>query len=406
MARLEDYHWIEDREGLERLAASLAGRSEFDLDSESNSGFAYEERLCLLQINDGENLCLVDLLALPGDRLALEPLRPVLESNQHEIRLHGGEFDVGCLKRDYGISLRGVWDSQQAASFLGWEKTGFGSVVERICGVSLPKAHAHHDWSRRPIEGEVLEYALNDVRYLPEISARLKALVRAAELEEEVAIACRAVEESIWNGGFELTAVWSIKGARQLSKAAMPILVALYQWREGIAKQLDLPAGRTIHNQLLLALSRSAPASLSDLRRLGVPRRVTKRWAGDLLVLIAEAKRNPPPVPRQPVRESLSREAQQRGERLRKWRRQESARQGVPLQVVLPMVALKYIQRHGADDLSVVPQFGQKRIRLHGEILRQLVGLEGREKGDSQAAHDRRHAGEKTDDKDRRQSQQ
>ena len=367
------HRWVEDKSGLVDLERSLETGSSLSLDSESNSGFVYQERLCLLQINDGRRLWLVDLLALSSDRSALDPLRPFLEDPTYEIQLHGGEFDVGCLKRDYEINLGGVWDTQQAASFLGWEKTGYGAVVERVCGIVLPKAHTRSDWSRRPIEGEELQYAINDVRYLPEVVASLREEVRRVDLEEEVMIACRAVEQATWNGGFRPEAIWNFKGVRQLSESSQGILLALYVWREGIARELDLPAGRAMNNELLLAVARNPPRHMDELKRLGIPRRVVGRWSAELLAVIADARRDPPQLPAPPARRAHDREIQKRGDRIKKWRRGEAERRQVPMQVVLPVAAVKYIQEHGADDLESVPQLGEKRIALYGEKLSDLA---------------------------------
>ena len=63
------------------------------------------------------------------------------EEVQRRIKL----YDVGLLRRDYGIQPGAVWDSQQAASLLGWPQTGYGRLVERLCGVSLAKGHALYD---------------------------------------------------------------------------------------------------------------------------------------------------------------------------------------------------------------------------------------------------------------------
>jgi len=367
------HRWIDTKTGLDDLLRVLEDRRSLALDSESNSGFAYQERLCLLQINDGTEVWLLDLLALPGGNQALEPIRPMLEDPDYEIQLHGGEFDVGCLKRDYGITLAGLWDSQQAASFLGWPKTGYGAVVEEVCGVSLPKAHTRHDWSSRPVTGPELQYAISDVRYLPRVAAGLKSDVRAADLEEEVLIACAAVEKATWNGGFRPEALWSIKGVRQLAAKEKGVLMALYRWRETVARELDMPAGKTINNELLMALARSSPARPEQLKRLGVPRRVTTRWASDLLGVIAEAQRVPPELPAQPSRQPLDRQVQKRGDRLKKWRRGEADRRGVPMQAVLPVAALKHLQQWGGEDLESVPQLGAKRIRLYGATLVQLT---------------------------------
>lgn len=367
------HHWIEDKAGLLSLERSLDAGSWLSLDSESNSGFVYEERLCLLQINDGRQIWLVDLLALPSGKGALDTVRPYLEDPDYEVQLHGGEFDVGCLKRDYEISLAGVWDTQQAASFLGWEKTGYGAVVARVCGVTLPKAHTRSDWSRRPIEGEELQYAVNDVRFLPEVSVSLREEVRGADLEEEVLIACRTVELATWNGGFRPEAFWNLKGVRQLSQSSQGILMALYTWREGLARQLDLPAGRAMNNELLLALARNPPRQIEDLRRLGVPRRVAGKWSTELFEVIIEARRDPPGLPPAPKRRPHDRQIQKRGDRLKKWRRGEAERRQVPMQVVLPVAAVKYIQENGAGDLESVPQLGNKRIERYGETLRELA---------------------------------
>lgn len=343
------------------------------LDSESNSGFAYKEQLCLLQINDGREVWLLDLLALPGGDGGLDPLRPMLEDSRYEVQLHGGEFDVGCLKRDYDISLAGVWDSQQAASFLGWPKTGYGAVVERICGIALPKAHTRHDWSRRPVAGEELQYAINDVRYLPKVVEALRKEVDERDLAEEFEIACLAVEQATWNGGFKPEGFWGIKGVRQLPETSQQILMSLYRWREEVARDLDLPPGRALNNEVLLALARTTPSRPEGLRRVGVPRRVTSRWTSDLLSVIAEAQRDPVQLPPQPLKRGLDREIQKRGDRLKKWRREEAERREVPMQVVLPVAALRHLQRHGADDLQSVPQLGEKRVRLYGDVLSGLV---------------------------------
>jgi ribonuclease D len=296
-----------------------------------------------------------------------------LEDPEYEIQLHGGEFDVGCLKRDYNIALGGVWDSQQAASFLGWKKTGYGAVVEQVCGVSLPKAHTRHDWSRRPVTGPELQYAINDVRYLPAVVADLKIEVRVADLNEEVSIACAAVEKATWNGGFKPENLWTIKGVRQLAAREQMILMALYRWRETPARELNMPAGRTMNNELLIALARNSPTRADELKRLGVPKRVTGRWTTDLLGIIAEAQRTPPQLPPQPPRRPLDRQVQKRGDRLKKWRREEAERREVPMQVILPVAALKHLQEHGGEDLESVPQLGAKRIRRYGDTLVQLA---------------------------------
>lgn len=71
-------------------------------------------------------------------------------------------------------------------------------------------------------------------------------------------------------------------------------------------------------------------------------------------------------------REKRDPAAEKRGDRLKVWRRQEAARRDVPLQVVLPVVAMRHLQRHGSRDLPSVPQLGPKRIELYGRELEEV----------------------------------
>ena len=374
MVELPSHHWIENENGLKTLSGRLRSCEWAAIDSESNSGFVYEEQLCLLQLNLGDELWVVDLTALPGGKSALDVVRGSLESASPRIILHGGEFDVGCLKRDYEISLKGVWDTQQAASFLGWEKTGYGAVVEEICGVTLAKDFARYDWGKRPLDPAPLGYALDDVAYLPRVGLRLFELVQEADLLEEVEIANQVVEEAPWNGGFQTDGAWNLKGARQLTAEGRSILSSLYTWRDSIARRLDLPPGRVVNNANLVALSRNPATTLQDLKRLGVSSRVRSEFAAELLQRIAEARRQPALPVESRRRERPDPEMRRRGDRLKAWRRQEAARRGVPLQVVLPVAAMRHLQRNGAGDLPSVPQLGSKRIELYGEELEGLCG--------------------------------
>ncbi len=370
----DDYTLVESRDGLAELGAAMTAAPEHAIDIEANSGFAYVEQICLLQVNVEGRLWLVDLVALPRREDLLDPLRPALESATTTTFLHGGEYDVALLKRGFGIRTAAVWDSQQASSLLGWPQTGYGRLVERICGVALAKGHAFHDWARRPLAPEPLRYALDDVRYLPAVCRRLREMVREADLDEEVEIAGQAVAAATWNGGFRPDGLWRIKGVRQLDRRRLPVLTALWHWRDAAARQADMPAGRLLNNALVLAVARAAPRRPDELRRLGLRGRRLDRWGGAILRAVEAARRDPPPVPEPPAVPRPGPAERDRNRRLRDWRRQESKRRGVTEQAVLPAAALRHLAQHGAADLAAVPQLGPKRIRLYGDSLARVCG--------------------------------
>lgn len=374
--------WIVSGEMVTKLAKILNDAPWIAIDTESNSMFAYRERVCLIQLNAGGRLFLIDPIAL-GDAPAeghvsrsLEAIRPVLEDRSRIKFIHGGEYDVATLSRDFGICLAGLFDSQQAASLLGWEKTGYGALAERICGVKLAKEYTQYNWGKRPVDERAVEYAVDDVRFLPQICMQMREEIRRADLEEELDIALRAVEGMRWHGGFSPEGVWKIRGANKLSDRQMHILFALYCVRDRLAARSDRPAGQLINERVLVALAQHPAKTIHDLKNAGVKAAIAELEGQRLLTAIQnpETAAEGHVFPEKPMHAPPDKAEREREVRLREWRQKESERRGVPLAAVLPSHALLWLKSHGAGDLAAVPQLGPKRIRLYGGTLKKICG--------------------------------
>lgn len=371
--------WIVSDGMVQDLARALDAAPWIAIDTESNSMFAYRERVCLIQLNAGGRLYLVDPIALgeapaPGQvSQTLEALRPALEDRSKPKFIHGGEYDAATLSRDFGIHLAGIFDSQQAAALLGWEKTGYGALVERICGVKLAKEYAQYNWGTRPVDERAVDYAVDDVRFLPQVCMHMREEIRRADLEEELALALRAVEEMRWHGGFSPEGVWKIRDAHKLSDRQMRILFALYCLRDRLAAQADRPAGQLINERVLVALALRPAKTLHELKAAGVKSAIAALRGKELL----EAIQHPEAAgshafPEKPKHAPPDEAEKRREAKLREWRKKESERRGVTLTAVLPAHALMWLKSHGSGDLEAVPQLGKKRIRLYGETLKKL----------------------------------
>jgi ribonuclease D len=380
---LPDHLRIDHPDQLPAVAAALAASQWVALDSESNSMFVYREQVCLIQINAGGEFFVIDPLAMgivagQTPSAVLDPLRAELERTDRPLYLHGGEYDAACLRRDFGIAMGGVWDTQQAASLLGWPKTGYGSLVEAMTGVVLGKAWATYDWATRPLHPEALAYAIDDVVYLPGVAETLKAAVAAADIEDEVDQANRVVAASCWNGGFDPLGMWRIRDVNALGPEGLRVLARLYAWRDRAAQAENLPAGRMINNEVLGLLARHPPASLADLRKSRLKSYIVDRYGPALLEAMALATHDPLPLRKEFAR--MSPEAQAREQRLKVWRREEAERRTkadgrtVPLQLVLPARALEHLTLEGAADLAAVPQLGARRMARYGDALLRLCG--------------------------------
>ena len=158
--------FITTQSQLEELARELEGSSMLAIDTEFMREKTYYAKLCLLQLNNGTVSAIVDPLAVTD----LSPLVPVLTDENCVKIFHAGTQDIAILHHETGVTPSPVFDTQVAASLLGYPlQVGYGPLVRSVCDVKLAKADSYTDWSKRPLTNSQIKYALDDVVYLPRV---------------------------------------------------------------------------------------------------------------------------------------------------------------------------------------------------------------------------------------------
>jgi ribonuclease D len=364
------------------LAEALAPHPRLALDTESNSMFAHHERLCLVQLAWGDPLApsvaAIDPLAF-GTRdavsAALAPVAAFWRDPDRMVVAHGASYDIAILRRDLGEVPARLFDTQIAATLLGHAKTGYASLVESLLGEPLSKSHQQHDWGRRPIPEAALTYAFNDARHLLRLADLLADAVRAADLVEEVDLACAALLETPAHAPRPpADAFWRL-ATTEGRPPPRPILLrlkAIFDWREAIAASLDLPAGRVVNGELAFSLARRATLEDADLKRR-LPGRITDRARGELREAFAQAEETATLPPRPAGAPEVKPAVRTREKALKAWRDETAQARGVGPQAILPTPTLGWLALHGASRLEEAPQLGAARLRRYGEALARLL---------------------------------
>jgi ribonuclease D len=369
--------WVRTPEELVLLARSLEGCRAIGLDTESDSLYHHFEKVCLVQIaTDRGDTFLVDPLAVRD----LSPLAPAMATPGLVKVLHGADYDVTTMKRDFGFSFASLFDTMIAARLLGRTEIGLSAVARDELGVVLTKANQRDDWSRRPLTPPQEAYALADVRYLVDLRARLEAKLAAAGrlewlLEECQAVAC--LEPAARKR--DPDAFLSLKGAKRLPPRALAVLRELHAWRERRAAETDTPAFRVLGNEALVRLAELRPRSASDLRAVpGVLSRL-HRQADDILAAVRRAevlKEADLPVVRRSPRPVMPEAALRRIERLKAWRTRKAAELQLDVSVVLPQWLIDRLAEAAPRDAAQLRDVqGLRRWRAEafgGELLAAL----------------------------------
>ncbi|MCI0712477.1 MAG: ribonuclease D, partial [Chloroflexi bacterium] len=246
------------------LVDELQTKKHVAIDTEANSLFAYYEKVCLIQLSarngSGQvNDYIIDPFAIDD----MSPLGSVFGNPSTEVILHGAEYDIMLLKRDFEYTFSSIFDTHLAARTLGISKVGLSSLLETYFDIYIDKRFQQSNWGKRPLTSEQLHYAQYDSHYLLDLRDILHQKIVEAELLEELEetheqmVELPPIEKSFDEEGF-----WRIKASKSFSDAELAILKELYLWREETAATLDRPPFKVLQNSTLVRLAEDQPASI------------------------------------------------------------------------------------------------------------------------------------------------
>lgn len=368
--------FIETESGLSQLWHILNGVRRLGLDTESNSLFAYHERVCLIQISTEELDVLLDPLSLPVEALA--PLGAVFADGAVQKVLHAAEYDVMCLRRDYGFTFTNLFDTSIATRVLAWKEIGLGSILSRLYGVQQSKHHQKADWGRRPLTGAMLHYAQQDTHYLLQLRDYLEKELEEAGHTEEADELFDAVAQVAWGDTtFDPEGFWKINGVKDLTHRQQAVLRELYIEREQWAATNNTPTFKTAADAALVALAQQQPTTISHLRDVeGLSPRFTERNGQQILSAIERGMHAPPPAAPS-TRHSPPDVVQGRFDMLRLWRKRKAIERGVSSDVILSrdaLWALAWNPPRSHDELGLIASIGPWRRRMYGDEIILLLG--------------------------------
>ncbi len=363
--------WINRPEQLHKLAEELVKFPRLAVDTESNSLHAYREQVCLLQFSTPVEDYLIDPLALP----VLSPLCGVFNHPVNECVFHAAEYDILCLKRDFGFQFANIFDTMLAARILGRSEVGLSSLLQAEFGIQLDKHNQRADWGRRPLPHGMLNYARLDTHYLLPLRERLgnqlveRNLLPLAE-EDFSRLTCLRVPAPA-----EAESAWDLANSREISPAQAAVLQALLDFRDQCARAADVPPFKILGNSVLVALAREQPTTLEGLSGFrGLTGNLIQKYGPDLLHAIQRGKRSAPlPHPHHPHPPAA---VLKRQEKLRSWRKLTAQAQGVESDVVLPRDILQLLAQQPPQNSTELADLFHEipwRLERYGDDILKLL---------------------------------
>jgi ribonuclease D len=282
-------------------AAAARATGRLGIDTEFMSEGRYRALLCLVQVAvdnpdpAGEPLIfLIDSLA----DVDIEPLAVLLGDPSFEVILHAGRQDVAILRRAWQTELNNIFDTQIAAGFAGASaQAGYGNLLGSVLGQRVGKTASYTRWDTRPLTGEQLGYAAEDVAHLLQLADEIQRRLESSGRLEWALEECRRLQSATDERDPE-TAWERLPRVSQLDPRSRAVARELAAWRERTASELDRPVGSIVADPALVELAKRRPTATAGLEQIrGLHPPTIKRRGQAILDAIARG-RDAAPIPR------------------------------------------------------------------------------------------------------------
>ncbi|MBN8483963.1 MAG: ribonuclease D [Sphingomonadales bacterium] len=151
----------------EDLPAGVLAPGPVAVDTETMGLHTHRDRLCLVQISDGqgdEHLVRFG----PGSSFDAPNLKAVLADPARVKLYHFARFDLAAIEHYLGVIAAPVFCTKIASKLVRTytDRHGLKDLVRELLGKELSKQQQSSDWGGADLSEAQREYAASDVRYL------------------------------------------------------------------------------------------------------------------------------------------------------------------------------------------------------------------------------------------------
>jgi ribonuclease D len=279
--------WIDRQAQLDAAMERIGSQPVVAVDTEADSLHSYFDKVCLIQISADNEDFVVDPLA----KVDLARFGEILADSGTTKILHGADYDLRILHRDFGFTITNVVDTMIAAQLLGYEAFGLAALLERHFGVKVNKVHQRADWAMRPLPPDMLDYAAMDTRHLIALASRLRDELVALGRWEWATEEFLRLEKIRHREAPEEEETWRrLKNLGNMDRRGLAIVRDLHEWRDGLARRADKPPFKIIGNDAILDLAREKPVDHPALEKVkAVSQYHRSRYGRELVGIVKKA---------------------------------------------------------------------------------------------------------------------
>lgn len=249
-----EYRYIQQADELVRYLTSLEnkGISEIALDIEAEFNLhSYGEKLCLIQIYDGEIPVIIDPFRLSNEHLDM------IFGNRNLVKImYGATSDQALIYKKHQILVKTIIDLMPAVELLEFEKKNLSAVLAQVFNLKMmnKKKFQMYNWQQRPLKSDAIEYSISDVFHLFKLKDHLyKELINKDLMGDYIVENLKTQnKEQVLKS---IPGIFKKNEYKKMKTTYKNIFTEYYNVREGFAEKLDLPPNSVFTNRQLFDLA-------------------------------------------------------------------------------------------------------------------------------------------------------
>lgn len=166
------------------LPAEIKFDSAIAIDTETMGLNIIRDRLCLIQISDGNGDA--HLVQFELGQYEAPNLKKVLDDEKILKIFHFARFDLATIQHHLKVEMKNIYCTKIASKLTRTytDSHGLKALCEELLGIDLSKKQQSSDWGNLELTEKQKEYAASDVLYLHKLKEKFdEMLIREGRME-------------------------------------------------------------------------------------------------------------------------------------------------------------------------------------------------------------------------------
>jgi ribonuclease D len=188
---------------------------------------------------------------ISNQNMDFKQLREILKNKNILKVIHSARQDIEVLLYSFNLIVWPIFDTQLAYLLAYNENNiGYTNLVEKLFKIKLSKKYQQSNWEMRPLSKSQIDYAENDVKFLPKIHEIILREIRKKRKIKKLNIEINKLKaiENI----FDIKNAYKRIKTKKLSIKELKILKLIAEWREELAQKINIPRNWVVSDKLII----------------------------------------------------------------------------------------------------------------------------------------------------------